>query len=173
MRGVEETRLLAEGRRLAGECGALLAGRGLTLCVVEASSGGALSSLITDVPQSSRYFLGAIVPYSYDASESLLGIAPATLDAHGAVSEEAAVAMAEAARRLMSTDYALAVSGIAGPRGGTESKPVGLTYVALAHAGDTVSERHESPGDRIENKLRSALAALELLSRTLRSGGGR
>lgn len=170
---MEETRLLEEGRRLAGECGDLLAERGLTLCVAEASSGGTLSSLITDVPESSTYFLGGIVPYSYSAIESLSGISPATLDAYGAVSEEATSAMAEAARRLMSADYALAVSGIAGPGGGTDSKPVGLAYVALAYEVETVCERHEWPGGRVENKLRSALAALELLLRTLRSGGER
>lgn len=89
------------------------------------------------------------------------------MEDHGAVSEEVAKAMASNARGLMSTDYALAVAGIAGPSGGTSSKPVGLTYVALAADGVLMCERHLWSGGRVENRLASAVAALALLVRVL------
>jgi PncC family amidohydrolase len=162
-----EAKLLAEGRKLAHKMGTFLATRGLNLSVAESSTGGLLSSLITDIPGSAAYFAGALVPYSYEAHEAILRVDRKTLEDHGAVSEEVAKAMASKARGLMSTDYALAVAGIAGPSGGTPSKPVGLTYVALAADGVLMCERHLWSGGRVENRLASAVAALALLVRVL------
>ncbi len=167
MRDKLESELLAEGRRLAARAGELLTASELTLSVAESSTGGLLSALITDVPGSSAHFAGALVPYSYESHEGTLGVGHALLEAHGAVSEETAREMATHARAMMSTDYALSVAGIAGPSGGTPAKPVGLTFVALADERAVLCERHIWSGDRIENRLRSALAALTLLIETL------
>ena len=165
--GSHEAELLAEGRQLAERAGRLLTERRLTLSVAESSTGGLVGSLITDIPGSSAYFAGALVPYSYEAHEAILRVSRETLEDRGAVSEEVARAMASNARHLMSTDYALAVAGIAGPSGGTPSKPVGLAYVALAGGGMLLCERHVWSGDRVDNKLESAVAALALLVRVL------
>lgn len=167
MAGESEATLRARARELARRAGDLLRERGLTLAVAESSTGGLLASLITDVPGSSACFAGALVPYAYRAHETLLGLDPSKLEAHGAVSEHTARAMAAAARARLATDYALAVTGVAGPSGGTEEKPVGLTCLALAGEGIDLCQRHVWTGARVENRLRSALAALDLLVRTL------
>lgn len=165
-----ESALLAQARESARQAGALLSKHGLTLATVESATGGLLALLLTDLPGSSGYFAGGLVPYSYEAHETLLRIERRLLEEHGAVSEEVAQAMARSAREVMSSDYALAVTGIMGPSGGTPSKPVGLTYVALAMKDAILCERHVWSSERMGNKLRSALAALTLLVRTLESG---
>ena len=118
---------------------------------------------LTDVPGSSGYLAGGIIAYADAAKEALLGVPRAVLDAHGAVSAQAAVAMAEGARERLAADLAVAVTGIAGPGGGTAAKPVGLTYVAAADAAGTAVRRLTWNGDREANKAASARAALELL----------
>jgi PncC family amidohydrolase len=145
--------------------------RALTLTTAESCTGGLLGHLLTEVPGSSGYYLGGIVSYSNALKEAELGVGAATLERHGAVSAQVAVAMAEGARRRYAADLAVAVTGIAGPDGGTAAKPVGLTYVAVADAAGHDVRRDQWLGDRTANKLASARAALELLLGRLERSG--
>ena len=156
-----------EREDLAKQIGELLSTRGSTLAVAESCTGGLLGHLITSVPGSSAYFQGGVISYSDEVKERILGVPHETLVEQGAVSKETAVAMAQGARRLLSTDIALSVTGIAGPTGGTPDKPVGLVYIALAAQGADVWEKHVWEGGRSENKKLSAEAALRLLHRFL------
>jgi nicotinamide-nucleotide amidase len=151
--------LIALAERLQGIC----LGRGLTVAVAESCTGGLVGHLITEVAGSSAYFLGGPIVYSDAAKERLLDVPADVLAAHGAVSAQTARAMAEGARRLLGADIAVAVTGIAGPEGGTPAKPVGLTYLATADASGVEVRKHIWPGDRAANKLASAQAALEML----------
>jgi len=154
---------------LEKQIGELLSERGWTLAVAESCTGGLLGHRITSVSGSSSYFQGGVISYSNEAKESVLGVPEETLIEHGAVSEETAQAMAQGARRLLGTDVALSVTGIAGPTGGTTEKPVGLVYVGLAAEGADLWEKHIWQGDRAENKAQSAEAALKLLLEYLTS----
>ena len=120
---------------LAGILGKLLAKKKATLSLAESCTGGAAADAITDTPGSSAYFMGAVTAYANKAKEKILGVQKATILRHGAVSPECAEEMAEGARRLFRTDYAAAVTGIAGPGGGTEEKPVGLVHFAVSGRG--------------------------------------
>jgi PncC family amidohydrolase len=154
---------------LEKQIGELLSERGWTLAVAESCTGGLLGHRITSVSGSSSYFQGGVISYSNEAKESVLGVPRETLIEHGAVSEETAQAMAQGARRLLGTDVALSVTGIAGPTGGTTEKPVGLVYVGLAAEGADLWEKHIWQGDRAQNKEQSAEAALKLLLKYLTS----
>ncbi|RLC67361.1 MAG: hypothetical protein DRI48_02535 [Chloroflexi bacterium] len=143
--------------------GELLEQRGLTLAVAESCTGGLISHRITNVPGSSAYYEGGVVSYSNEAKARLLHVKPDTLDRYGAVSEQVAGEMAWGVRHLFHTDVGLAVTGIAGPGGGTPEKPVGLVYVALVIWEGEWVEQRVWDGDRQENKARSAEAALDLL----------
>lgn len=147
--------------------GRLLVQQGLTLSLAESCTGGLIGHRLTNVPGSSRYFVGSIVAYSYEAKEQALGVGHETLLQHGAVSEEVALEMAQGARRLFSTDVALGVTGIAGPGGGTPRKSVGLAFIALVAEGFERCEQHQWKGDRLKNKEQSAGTALRLLKRYL------
>jgi nicotinamide-nucleotide amidase len=136
--------------------------RGLTLALAESTTGGLISSLITDVPGSSRCFLGSVVPCSNDAKEALLGVPKQTMIDHGSVSAETALALARGARQRFGSDIALGISGISGPGGGSPEKPVGLVHIAVVGPDDTVIQRRFVwDGGRAENKHQSAVAALE------------
>lgn len=137
--------------------------RRLTVAVAESCTGGLVADAITDIPGSSGYFLGGIVSYADSAKAALLGVPAEVLAAHGAVSAQVGRAMAEGARERFSSDLAAAVTGVAGPDGGTEAKPVGLTYVAVAAAQGADVRRFAWNGDRAANKEASAAAALEIL----------
>jgi PncC family amidohydrolase len=138
--------------------------RGWRLATAESSSGGLLGHLITQVPGSSEYFLGGIVSYSNAAKQDFLGVSGGLMARAGAVSPEVAEAMAAGARDRFGADLALAVTGVAGPEGGSETKPVGLAYVALArHGSQRISvERRVWPHERDGNKRASVLLALEM-----------
>jgi nicotinamide-nucleotide amidase len=157
----------SEGEGLSRRVGRLLRQRHLSLAVAESCTGGLLGSLITDVSGSSDYFLGGVIAYANAIKEQLLAVKPETLAAHGAVSREVALEMAEGARRSLGADLALAITGIAGPGGGTPQKPVGLTYIALAAEGCSSCLRYEFGGGRQENKAASVRAALEMLGEFL------
>jgi PncC family amidohydrolase len=148
--------------------GRLLAEAGLTLGTAESCTGGLIAHRITNVAGSSSYFLGGIVAYAYDVKERVLGVSHATLYDHGAVSEQTAQAMASGARRLLGTDLAVAVTGIAGPGGGMPNKPVGLVYLALSARDELRCERHVWSGDRESNKWQSSEAALRMVADYLR-----
>ena len=148
--------------------GVLLRERGLTLATAESCTGGLVAHRLTNVPGSSAYFVGGVVAYSNRIKEEMLGVRHETLLAHGAVSEETAREMAQGARRRFGTDLAVAITGIAGPTGGTPDKPVGLTYIALTAGDAERCERRIWSGTRLENKERSAEAALQLVLDYLR-----
>lgn len=151
--------LVALARRLQAAC----LERGFTVVTAESCTGGLVGNLITEVDGSSGYFRGALVAYADDAKESFLGVPAATIAAHGAVSAQVAVAMAHGARERAGADLAVAVTGIAGPGGGSIAKPVGLTYVAVVGVAGSDVRRFTWSGDRTQNKRSSAAAALESL----------
>jgi nicotinamide-nucleotide amidase len=145
----------------------MLRARHRTLAVAESCTGGFLAHRLTNVPGASKAFLGGFVTYSNESKQSCLGVRPETLDAHGAVSEETACEMARGALGRLRADYALAITGIAGPDGGTPEKPVGTAYVALATAQRTCAFRLLNPIERLTFKQVVTQQALELLRRTL------
>lgn len=151
--------LLALSRRVGEACRS----SGRRVGTAESCTGGLIAHLITEIPGSSDYFSGALVTYANEIKTGLADVPKPVLEAHGAVSAQVAKAMAEGARGRLGVDLAVAVTGVAGPDGGTPSKPVGLTYVAVADgAGDDV-RRFVWDSDRTGNKRLSAAAALELL----------
>jgi len=146
------------------QLGKLLRERHLTVCTAESCTGGLIASRLTDIPGSSAYMQGGVVVYSNEAKQNLIGVRQATLMAYGAVSEPTAKEMATGARDLLKADYALSVTGIAGPGGGTDEKPVGLTFIGLAGPNELVmAERFIWEGDRAANKRQSADAAMQML----------
>jgi PncC family amidohydrolase len=139
---------------------ALALERGLTVATAESCTGGLVGHLITAVAGSSGYYLGGVVSYSDAVKTRLLAVPAEALERHGAVSAQVARAMAEGARASIGTDLAVAVTGVAGPDGGSDAKPVGLTYVAVAGPAGSEVQRHHWEGGRAANKERSAAAAL-------------
>lgn len=140
---------------------------GATVATAESCTGGLIANLLTDVPGSSAYVEGGVVSYSNAVKERQLGVSPETLTAYGAVSEQTAREMALGARALFGVDYAISVTGIAGPGGDTPTKPVGLTYIGVAWDDGVEVERHVWSGDRVANKAASAEAALRLLLKVM------
>ncbi len=147
--------------------GRLLTAQKQTLTVAESCTGGLITHRLTNVPGSSVYVIASVIAYAYQAKVAALGVSWDTLNHHGAVSEQTVTEMARGAREKFSSTLGLAVTGIAGPGGGTSEKPVGLTYIGLASANDLIIEKHVWKGDRIQNKELTAEAALELLHRYL------
>ncbi|MEO5703911.1 MAG: nicotinamide-nucleotide amidohydrolase family protein [Candidatus Limnocylindrales bacterium] len=160
--------LVALAERLQGVC----LGRKLTVAVAESCTGGLLASMITEVPGSSGYFLGGVVSYADSAKAALLGVPEAMLAAHGAVSAQVAVAMSTGARTRFGADLSVAITGVAGPDGGSEAKPVGLTYIGLAAAGTSEVRRLMFGSDRGSNREAAAHAALEWLIERAEGRGG-
>ncbi len=148
---------------LAQQIGNGLRARRLTLAVAESCTGGLLGDMITDIPGSSDYFLGGVLSYSNQVKHELLGVQAETLSTHGAVSAQCAAEMAQGVRRLLHSDVALSITGIAGPTGSSEAKPLGLTYVHLSAPGCERGVRSVWAADRRANKVDSALMALRLL----------
>lgn len=152
---------------LAAVLGQELLKREATLATAESCTGGNLAHMITEIPGSSRYFEGGVVSYSNSLKQNLLGVKPETLQKHGAVSEATVREMAEGARRKLSTDYAISTSGVAGPDGGTEEKPVGLVWIAVAGPHETLARSFRFGRDRGRNIRRSSFMALDLCRRML------
>jgi len=136
---------------------------GMRLATVESCTGGLVSAAITAIPGSSGYYLGGLITYSDAVKRDLAGVPQALLDAHGAVSAQVAVALADGARVRLGADIAVSVTGVAGPDGGSEAKPVGLTYIGVADARGADARRYLWTGDRAANQHDSAVAALELV----------
>lgn len=156
-----------DGRELHEVVAGLLVERGATLALAESCSGGLLASRLTSVPGASRFLERAFVSYSNASKVQELGVAEELLLAHGAVSAEVAGAMAAGARRAAGSDYGAAITGIAGPDGGTPEKPVGLVYLALCGPSGERVRRAVFPGDRERVRHQSAQALLELMRRAL------
>lgn len=148
----------------------LLTERKQTLALAESCTGGFLAHRVTNVPGASAVLLSGLVTYSNEAKEHWLGVRPLTLASHGAVSEAVAREMAEGARSRTQADYALAITGIAGPAGGTRGKPVGTVHIALATAWNTTAVHRLNPYDRETFKYVTSQQALELLRQTLLAG---
>jgi nicotinamide-nucleotide amidase len=147
--------------------GGLLRERGKTLAVAESCTGGLVGQRITEVPGSSDYFLGGVVAYADRAKTALLGVPEQTLREHGAVSEPVAIAMAEGVRERFGADLAVSTTGIAGPGGGTEEKPVGLVWVGFSDAEESSAQEFEFPLDRSRHRLVTAQVALDWVRRAL------
>ncbi len=146
----------------------LLTARGETLAIAESCTGGFVAHRVTNVPGASAVFMQGFVTYANEAKTRALGVDAALIEAHGAVSAEVAAAMAEGARAAAGVDHALATTGIAGPGGGSEAKPVGTVFIALAtKLGPTVVERHRYQHERETFKNLTAQTALDLLRRRL------
>jgi nicotinamide-nucleotide amidase len=141
--------------------------RGQTLALAESCTGGYISHLLTNVPGASAVLLAGVVTYSNAAKQRFVGVKPSTLEAHGAVSDPVVREMAEGVRRETGADYALAVTGIAGPSGGTPEKPVGTVFIALARAGETIVLKQQNAYDRETFKQMTAQQALDMLRRIL------
>jgi nicotinamide-nucleotide amidase len=155
------------GERLEQVVGRLLLESGLTLAVAESCTGGLVGDRLTDVDGSSAYFERGVVTYSNRAKQELLGVSEEILRAHGAVSAPCAEAMAQGVRARAGTDCGLAVTGIAGPEGGTAAKPVGTVFVGVAVGAAAQARPYRFPGDRRAVKRQAARAALDLLRRRL------
>jgi nicotinamide-nucleotide amidase len=166
---VEDYIYARDDETLEGNVGQLLRATDLKLAVAESCTGGLIGHRLTQVAGSSDYFMEGAVTYSNAAKESRLDVPRELLVQHGAVSREVALAMAKGIREKAGTDIGLAVTGIAGPGGGSEEKPVGLTFIAVADHNGAECERFVFPQDRIRNKERAAQAALNLLRLRLKN----
>jgi nicotinamide-nucleotide amidase len=177
--------IYAEGdATLESVTGALLRAQGKTIAVAESCTGGLIVEKLTDVPGASRYVLGGVVAYANSAKRDLLGVPEALLAEHGAVSEPVARAMAEGVRSRFGADLGVATTGISGPDGGTDEKPVGLVHLALADGQHTHADHFVFPLDRTRHRLLTAQVAIDWVRRALlgiplvgpsllrRSGGG-
>jgi nicotinamide-nucleotide amidase len=147
--------------------GKLLNENNFTLSTAESCTGGRIASLITTVPGSSAWFRGSVVAYDNTIKTGVLGVQPETLRVHGAVSAETAGEMARGIRKVMGTDYSIAVTGIAGPSGGTPGKPVGTVWIAIDSERGLVTEKHTFADDRLVNISRSSYTALNMLRKQI------
>ncbi|HEY1663373.1 MAG TPA: CinA family protein [Verrucomicrobiae bacterium] len=147
----------------------LMTRRKWTLALAESCTGGLIANILTNVPGASKIFRGGIVAYSNEAKRKFLGVRGSTLAHHGAVSEPVAREMAEGARKQFGADFAIAVTGIAGPSGGTKAKPVGTVFISLAGISGTVVQRRSNPSSREKFKKATAGQALQLLMEQIKS----
>jgi nicotinamide-nucleotide amidase len=162
-----------DGQTFAQALGERLAARGETICCAESCTGGLLTELLTEVGGSSRWAVGAFVTYTNELKTSALGVSEAVLEQHGAVSEPVVRAMAEGALSRSKATWAAAITGVAGPGGGSADKPVGTVWLGLAHASGTTARLVKYRGDRGQVRLQSAFGALQLLRERLDQEQGR
>lgn len=147
--------------------GKILVDKGLTISVAESCTGGLIGSMITDVPGSSRYFLGGIIAYSNQSKMEILNVSSRTIEEHGAVSDQTVREMAGGVKRLFNSHLGLAVTGIAGPEGGSIEKPVGTVFIGLAAEDRIFTAGYRFHGTRGEIKQETARMALDYLRRYL------
>jgi len=153
---------------LAGEVAALLADKKITVAVAESCTGGALCQALTDIPGSSAWFDRGFITYSNQAKVEMLGVSPALLEQYGAVSFETARAMVEGVHGRSQAELAIAITGIAGPDGGTAEKPVGTVFFGIGQKGQAVKiDKRRFKGDRGEVRARSVEFVLKALLKTL------
>jgi PncC family amidohydrolase len=170
--GEREADGLTSLRELAARLGERCTALGIRVSTVESCTGGLVGHAITEIPGSSAYYVGGFVTYSDELKFQAVGVPHDVLSAHGAVSAQVAMAMATGGRQRTGADLVAAVTGIAGPDGGSPSKPVGLTYIAVADDVGVAVKRHVWPGDRSANKVASAEAAIELLLERIAAAAG-
>lgn len=156
-----------DGQEIEQVVGDLLNKKGLSLGTAESCTGGYLAHLITSIAGSSNYFKGSIIAYANEIKESALGVNPSTLENHGAVSEETIIAMAKGAQAHLGVDVGIATSGIAGPDGGTENKPVGTIWIAIAIGDEVKTRQLKLFKDRLLNIKMTAVSSLAMLWRIL------
>lgn len=156
-----------DGKTLTETVAELLVGSGETLATAESCTGGMIASEIVNLPGASRFFTGGACTYRDEAKRDILGVPQATLDAYTAVSRETALAMAEGAKRIYRSDWALSTTGIAGPDGGTPEKPVGLVWIGLATPEKTFAFCENFSGNRGQIREKSVFKALDLLRRAI------
>lgn len=154
------------------QLGNLLLATGQRLAVAESCTGGLIGHRITNVAGSSSYYQGSITAYAYEAKVRLLGVQWKTLELHGAVSRETVIEMARGVRLALDADIGLSISGVAGPGGGTQEKPVGLTWIGLSTAEIDLTWSYIWRGNRLQIKQQSAQQALQLLVDFLREHFG-
>ena len=147
--------------------GSLLKEKKQTLSLAESCSGGLIAHLVTSVPGSSGYFMGGVVSYSYESKTKMLGVTTETLEKFGAVSEDVVTQMALGAKKEFNTDWAVSASGIAGPDGGMEGKPVGTVWIAVAGPNGVKAKKFQFGGDRERNIAVTAITALNMLRKQL------
>jgi nicotinamide-nucleotide amidase len=161
--------IYAEGTRVIEEVvGAALVEKGWRVATAESCTGGLLARRITDVPGSSRYFERGFVTYSNASKMDLVGVSAADLEAHGAVSAAVAERLAEGARERARVEMGVGITGIAGPDGGSEEKPVGLVFIGIASPGGRAVRKYRFAGTRKTIRERAAQTALDLMRRDLR-----
>ena len=148
---------------LASALGKLLKKGKYTIAFAESCTGGLASSMLTDIPGSSNYLLGSVVSYSNMAKNKVINVKQETLDEYGAVSQQVACQMAEGVRSLFGTNIGVGITGIAGPEGGSDLKPLGLVYISVTNEKGTVWEKNIFHGSRSDNKLRSVMSAFSLV----------
>ena len=145
----------------------LMKGRGLTLSLAESCTGGMISSRITDIPGSSAFFLGSVVSYAYASKMSLLKVRPETLERCGAVSAEAAEEMSAGAADAFRSDVSAAVTGIAGPSGGSKDKPVGLVFISVRYGNKVTTTRNVFKGSREEIRAAASDAVIAAIMKAV------
>lgn len=167
---LEEIRKLIGNKILAEEdlkpeiiIGNILKSQNKTICTAESCTGGRIASLLTSVPGSSQYFYGSVVSYDNSVKRNLLGVSSEDLESYGAVSQQVVEQMAKGALELLKTDYAVSVSGIAGPDGGTSEKPVGTVWIAVASKEKILSKKVQFFNDREINIRRATNTALAMM----------
>lgn len=147
--------------------GQMLRDKRLTISVAESCTGGLIGNLLTNVPGSSFYFLGGVIAYSNQSKVDLLGVSSDTLEKYGAVSDQTVKEMAEGVRKRLNSDVGLAVTGIAGPDGGSREKPVGTVHIGLSASNEVFTRRYHFQGTREQVKQESSKMALDWVRRYL------
>ena len=164
---LQDVMVINEDKSLEEAIGILLTKHEKTVATAESCTGGYVAHLITSIPGSSAYFLGGVVSYDNTIKKNVLGVNPEILANYGAVSEETVRRMANGVKQLMQTDYSIAISGIMGPGGGTEEKPVGTVWIAVAGSAETVAQRFRIRYDRERNIEVAAIHALNMLRQSI------
>ncbi len=160
----------SKGEKLEDVVSKLLKEKGLTIGVSESCTGGYLSKKLTDIPGSSRYFLGGVVVYSNEIKVSILGINRGVLEKYGAVSSQVAIMMAARVREKFRSDLGVGITGIAGPGGGSKEKPVGTVYIAVTFGDSVKVKKFVFPGNREKVRLRATQMALDMIRKTIIKG---
>ena len=160
----------SNGEKIEEVVAKLLKARGLTISTAESCTGGYISKKLTDIPGSSKYFLGGIVAYSNEVKINSLEIKGYVLEKYGAVSSQIAIMMAAKVKEKFRSDIGVGITGIAGPGGGTKEKPVGTVYISIAFGDKVKVKRFLFPGNREKIRIRSTQMALDMVRRTLSEG---